>query len=67
MRNFFGTFQSLFLTLGILFSYSWGYLTDWRTLSKIMSLVAFVASFSMIIVPETPYWLIEKGKYDGAR
>jgi hypothetical protein len=67
MRNFLGVFQSLFLTMGMLSSYTCGYVTDWRTLAKIMSVVSLCASFAMIFVPETPYWLFEKGKNDNGR
>jgi hypothetical protein len=53
--------------MGMLSSYTCGYVTDWRTLAKIMSVVSLCASFAMIFVPETPYWLFEKGKNDNGR
>jgi hypothetical protein len=53
--------------MGMLSSYTCGYITDWRTLAKIMSLVSLCASAAMIFVPETPYWLFEKGEIDNGR
>jgi MFS family permease len=67
MRNMFGAFQTISLTLGFVLAYVTCHFVDWRTASKILSVVPLVASVAMLLLPETPYWLVENGKIEEAR
>ncbi len=66
-RNMFGAFQTISLTLGFVLAYVTCHFVDWRTASKILSVVPLLSSLAMVFLPETPYWLVEKGRYDQAK
>ena len=59
--------QTISLTSGFVLAYAIGHFLDWRTSSMVLSAVPLLASLSMLMLPETPYWLIEHGKYEEAR
>ena len=48
-------------------AYAIGHFLDWRTSSMALSAVPLLASLAMLMLPETPYWLVEHEKYDKAR
>ena len=59
--------QTISLTSGFVLAYATGHFLDWRTASMVLSAVPLLASASMLLLPETPYWLIEHGKNEKAR
>ena len=59
--------QTISLTSGFVLAYATGHFLDWRTASMVLSAVPLLASVSMLLLPETPYWLIEHGKNEKAR
>ena len=59
--------QTISLTAGFVLAYVTGHFLEWRTASMVLSAVPLLASLSMLMLPETPYWLIEHGKYEKAR
>ena len=59
LRNRLGSIPSQFLAVGYLISYILGYLSGWRTTSFISAGISVLAAFLPLILPETPYWLIE--------
>ena len=52
---------------GSLFALVLGYLMSWRTIAFILAAVSFVTSVSILLLPETPYYLVEKRKHSDAR
>ena len=62
-RNTLNSIQIVMVGLGSLFALVLGYLLDWRTIAYVLAAVSFVASTSILCLPETPYYLIEKGGY----
>lgn len=66
LRGRLGSVSSLFISFGLMWSYVAGALLAWRTscyVCAVPSLVGFVACLS---VPESPYWLMLKGRKDDA-
>ena len=52
---------------GSLFALVLGYLMNWRTIAFILAAVSFITSVSILLLPETPYYLVEKRKNSDAR
>ena len=57
---------TLQVSLGHLITYSFGYWLGWRFTSFVLAAVTVIYCFLMLSLPETPYWLIEKGREDDA-
>lgn len=66
-RNTLNSIQIVMVGFGSLFALVLGYLLDWRPIAFILAAVSFVTTFSILFLPETPYYLIEKGKNSDAR
>ena len=67
LRNKLGALPSQFLAAGFLLSYILGYFTGWRTTSLICSGVSMLAAFLSLLLPETPYWLIQHDRMQDAQ
>lgn len=57
---------SLFITLGFLLSYLAGALFSWRSSCYVCSVPAFLMFLALTLVPESPYWLLLKGRREDA-
>ncbi|CAH4036650.1 facilitated trehalose transporter Tret1-like [Pieris brassicae] len=62
-RGAFLTSVSLSLTIGVLFSHSLGAFFSWQQSSLICSFITFTSLILIIYNPESPSWLISKGRY----
>ena len=67
LRNIFVSFESIAVSFGFLLSYIAGHFLHWRTASRALSFIPLLASLCMLMMPETPYWLIEHDKNERAR
>nr|XP_018916224.1 PREDICTED: facilitated trehalose transporter Tret1-like [Bemisia tabaci]XP_018916225.1 PREDICTED: facilitated trehalose transporter Tret1-like [Bemisia tabaci] len=67
MRGFLGTSSTLLNTLGTLMAYGLGPRVSFNDLSLISCCVAIVFIISLIFMPETPYLLVMRKDYAGAR
>ena len=68
MRRILGTFPGLGFTVGKLLAYVIALIFyDWRDSALALSLVPLLASTTMLLFPETPYWLASVGKLQDSR
>ncbi|KAK8393402.1 hypothetical protein O3P69_013415 [Scylla paramamosain] len=62
-----GTFPEAAVALGSLLCYGFGAITDWRWLAVVSAVVPGVPLFlSMLLLPESPQWLVKKGRLSSA-
>lgn len=66
-RGMFLTCVSLSLTCGVLFSHALGTYFTWQQTALICSFVTFTSMIMIIYSPESPAWLISKGRYEEGR
>lgn len=66
LRGRLGTMSSLFITLGILFSYTAGAFLPWRYSCYVCATPSVLTAFVVFAVPESPYWLMLKGRRNEA-
>jgi facilitated trehalose transporter len=59
LRGSLAVFQSLFISLGMLIVFGIGYFVDWRTLAWLCGIPGALCFAAMLLLPETPYWLVE--------
>ena len=55
---------SIFVGLGMLFVWIIGYLVTWRITAYILALPNILIFLSLLLLPESPYWLIEANEID---
>ena len=55
---------SIFVGLGMLFVWIIGYLVTWRITAYILALPNILIFLCLLLLPESPYWLIEANKID---
>ncbi|CAG5020307.1 unnamed protein product [Parnassius apollo] len=63
-RGAFLTSVSLSLTIGVLFSHALGTYFSWQQNALICSFITFTSLLLIIYTPESPSWLIAKGRYE---
>ncbi|XP_013168658.1 PREDICTED: facilitated trehalose transporter Tret1-like [Papilio xuthus] len=63
-RGAFLTSVSLSLTIGVLFSHALGTYFSWQQNALICSFITFISLILIIHAPESPSWLISKGRYE---
>ena len=61
LRGRFGTCFQVGGCLGILLVYAFGIILDWRWLSVVCATVPAIMAICMLLVPETPRWLLRHG------
>ena len=54
--------QSLFSAVGMLLIYGVGYFVEWRTLAWLCNIAPTLLVLTMLFLPESPYWLVEKDR-----
>ena len=65
-RTKIGIFQALHCSAGFIISYGLGYLCGWRVTCFVMVIVTLSSSFLVLVLPESPYWLIENDRLEDA-
>jgi facilitated trehalose transporter len=65
--NFDRSFTASALALGILVTYIIGAFTEWFILAWILSTFPLVLFFGMILMPETPIWLLAHNQENDAK
>ncbi|XP_027343219.1 polyol transporter 5-like [Abrus precatorius] len=67
-RGFLTSLPEVFITLGILLGYIINYaLTSWRLMLGLAAIPAIAIAFAAIAMPESPRWLLFKGRVADAR
>ena len=67
-RRFLATFEASGTMLGNLLAYIMGAVfDDWRDSALALSVVPLLASVTMLLYPETPYWLASVGRLQDSR
>ena len=64
IRNNLTILPSIFVGLGMLFVWIIGYLVTWRITAYILALPNILIFLSLLLLPESPYWLIEANEID---
>ena len=57
VRGSLGSFTSLFLAIGMLQSYTFGYLLPWRTMAFVLAYQPPLLLICLLFLPESPQWL----------
>ena len=66
LRKRIGMCQSVLVSFGYIISHSLGYFIGWRITCYVMVVITSFSSAYTLILHETPYWLIEKGRHEEA-
>jgi len=68
MRGSLGTIASNMFALGSIYTYLTGYfVTSWRVVAWLQMLPACLLGISVLFIPDSPYWLVERGREEEAR
>ncbi|XP_074000232.1 facilitated trehalose transporter Tret1-like isoform X2 [Rhodnius prolixus] len=67
LRGTLASFTSVYISTGNLIMYLMGTFTDWRSAAAISTAVPVIAFVAILQVPESPVWLLMKGRKDEAR
>ena len=68
LRRILGTFQASGSMLGYLLANIMGVVfDDWRNSALVLSVVPLLGSVTMLLFPETPYWLASVGRLQDSR
>lgn len=66
MRGRLGSVPSLFITFGVVLSYFAGAFFSWRVSCYVCCAPVLMMFLAMLFAPETPYWLLLKGRREDA-
>lgn len=66
VRGAFSTFFQLMTNVGVLFAYVIGPFVDYYTFAWILGVIPLIFAVSMFVIPESPYWLVKKGRHEKA-
>lgn len=66
LRGILISYSGLFFSFGMVITTGIGNLTDWQTTALISTLVPIITILAITQVPETPYWLLSRGRYSDA-
>ncbi|XP_044727454.1 facilitated trehalose transporter Tret1-like [Chrysoperla carnea] len=67
LRGMLGALASVGISLGVLAQYTLGSILAWKTLAAVSAVVPIVALLLMLMVPETPSYLLSNSKSESAR
>ncbi|CAG7825446.1 unnamed protein product, partial [Allacma fusca] len=67
VRGVLSSTLALFIVAGILFTYIVGSFTSWSVLSMISAIIPVILAIGMFFMPDTPRYLLMKGKDQEAR
>jgi len=66
VRGVLTAFSQMFATFGLFLAYLLGSVITWRTAALASLSIPILTFFTIIMIPETPVWLISKGRMDEA-
>ncbi|OXA41671.1 facilitated trehalose transporter Tret1 [Folsomia candida] len=66
LRGVSGSLPSLMVSIGILCTWCLGAIMDWRSVALLLSLCPIFVFIYVIFLPESPVWLISKGRHSEA-
>ncbi|XP_042230648.1 facilitated trehalose transporter Tret1-like isoform X2 [Homarus americanus] len=66
LRGRLGSLSSLFITFGVVWSYITGAFFPWRISCYLCAAPCILTTAAMLFVPESPYWLLLKGRREDA-
>merc|ERR1719244_1228789 len=68
MRGSLGTIMSNMFAFGSIYTYLIGYLvSSWRMVAWLQLIPTCFLGITVLFIPDSPYWLVEKGREDEAR
>ena len=68
LRGSLGTILGNMFALGSVYTYVLGYFVQsWRTIAWCQMVPSCLLGLSVFFVPDSPYWLVEKGRYQEAK
>lgn len=67
LRNAVGCLPSTFLAIGMLSNFIMGYFLHWRMCALLSTTLPALSVVLMIVIPESPYWLVEQGRDEDAK
>merc|ERR1711892_990536 len=68
MRGSLGTIMSNMFALGSIYTYITGYfISSWRVVAWLQMVPACLLGISVLFIPDSPYWLVERGREEEAR
>ncbi|XP_008469054.1 facilitated trehalose transporter Tret1 isoform X1 [Diaphorina citri] len=67
LRGILTSYSAPIIYMGIIFEFILGKLFDWRTVALINSTIPILTIAAMIQIPESPMWLLSKGRNDKAK
>lgn len=53
--------------LGVFSQFLFGTITNWRTISAICTIFPVISIITLFFIPESPYWLLTKGRLNEAQ
>ncbi|XP_037978426.2 facilitated trehalose transporter Tret1 [Plutella xylostella] len=66
LRGMLGALASVGVSSGVLIQYVIGSATSWQILAGVSAIVPFISFVGMILLPETPNYLLQQDKREGA-
>lgn len=67
LRGIFSSVPLASYSFGILLVYMLGAWLNWRLVAALSAVLPIIAAITLFFLPETPVWLLKKGKTDEAR
>ena len=68
LRGILATILGIMFSLGCMYTYVLGYFVQsWRTIALCQLVPCCLLGISVIFVPDSPYWLVEKGRFEDAK
>ena len=67
MRASLITLPGFMIASGQLLTWTLGYFIPWRMIAYLMVIIPILLTLLIMLLPETPYWLIEKNRIEEAR
>ena len=66
LRKVLSLWKSFQTSIGFVITYCMGYLIGWRLNCFVMISITVISCLLLLLLPESPYWLIEKGRHEEA-
>ncbi|XP_066247969.1 facilitated trehalose transporter Tret1-like [Euwallacea similis] len=67
LRGAIASTSTMFISLGVLLSFTLGTFLPWRTVSLINAIIPLISIFTLMLLPETPFWLLNRNRVEDAQ